>query len=346
MTDLLSIAAFSADQLCLSVMPGASAPDMQMDVDYVLFEGSPIVQVNNYRKVATMSRTAQILAEMRSDNADVIQTFSDSVDEVVEANGKRMRRDGVIRTGGPRYVLSTGKGRSEALVVAGTLLAGTETWSMNNAKRDHSLPRRALSMASSKGRCTPDMLASLMAFFSNPGDMAQTLLVSFLPTKVGTDQAKALLADTFVVDVIEGLGFKVPTATEAVKLVKNPSTSRTGGARRVTIYSPGVAPTVDAKRRGRPSGPKYVSYLPPTSDAITAASLLMTGPMPTYTCTDLSGVSGGNDVAHGAGHDQGIGWDGAWAKGHALSPAQAQRRNVALDAFALKTARMAAAAAE
>lgn len=326
MTDLLSIATFATDQLLHS---GGFAG---FTITFVITSDGPIVEISDlsrwtYMEVANMStsRTAAILAEMKRDNHEAVMTFCDEVDERVEVKGRRMRREGVIRTGEGRYSLSTGSGRSEATAIAQTLLVGAQdvVGFSNNLRREFSLPKRALSMASSKGRCTPDMLASLMSFFSNPGDMAHTLLASFLPTKVSTADASTLLSDPFVVDVIEGLGFTLPTPAQAVKMVKNPCTSRSGGARRVSIYSPGVEPTVDAKRRGRPSGPKYVAFLP------------FGAPAPLQGCEDIKGLCGGNDVAQGQGRDAGVGWDGAWSKGHALSPAQVQRRDAALDAFHL-----------
>lgn len=266
-----------------------------------------------------MSRTAEILAEMRSSNATMINAFTESVDEVVETQGRRMRRNGVIRTGGSRYGLSTGKGRSEANLTTTILLKGTETFDRNATKVEHKLPARALSMASSRGRVRPDMLESLMAFFSNPGDMAHHLLLSFLPVRVASAQAKDLLTDPFVVDVIEGLGVEVPTNMAGLVRSINPANTHAGRApSRVLIASPGVAPTVDAKRRGRPSGPKYVAHL-------------SFGQTPIQGCEDISGIPGGNDVAHGPGHDVGVGWAKAWAEGKPLSPAQVARRDAALD---------------
>lgn len=266
-----------------------------------------------------MTRTAQILAEMRSDNTATIKAFNESIDEVVEAKGRRMRRNGVVRTGGSRYALATSKGRSDANLTSTILLKGTETFDRNAAKREHQLPARALSMASSRGRVRPDMLESLMAFFSSPGDMAHHLLLSFLPVRVASTQAKDLLADPFVVDVIEGLGVKVPTNMANLVRSINPANTHAGRApSRLLIASPGVAPTVDAKRRGRPSGPKYVSFLP-------------FGQEPIQGCEDISGIPGGNDVAQGPGHDQGAGWAKAWAEGKALSPAQVARRDAAID---------------
>lgn len=237
--------------------------------------------------------------------------------------------------------LATAKGRSEAALVASTLLRGTEDiLDRNNLKRDHSLPRRALSMASSKGRCTPDMLDSLLRFFANPADMAHGMLASFLPIKLGTDHVKALFSDPFVYDMVEafrmtrGLG-AMPTPAEIIRAVHNPATGRNGRAPGRLIIADGVTPaTVPSGKRGRPSGPKYVDYLVPTADACEAAALLLTGPRPMYGPTE-PGVPGS---APGAGHT-GEGWFEAWCKAEAegrdwrtLQPAIVARIKVALDA--------------
>lgn len=307
--DALSIATYAADQI---VADEDRSANLELIIDFAIADAGWMVQLVSLRKETSVSRTAQILAEARQANTEAINAF----------NARLSSPEWAPKHSGER---TTARLTSEQEVAKQILLKGSEAWNMNAVKREHQLPRRALSMASSKGRCTPDMLDSLMRFFRNPSDMAHTLLLSFLPEQVSTKQANDLLSDPFVIDVIEGRGTQVPTPEQAVKALKqarrNGRASRLGAAGRVMIYKPGTAPTVDPKRRGRPSGPKYVAHL----------EFGTYGPV--QGCDDVSQIPGGNDAAHGTGHDQGQGWAKGWAQGKALTPAQVQRRNAALDEY-------------
>lgn len=288
-----------------------------------------------------MSRTAEIIASMRA------------ADAAHAARNAEKLADGTMR-GLPRIrpALATSAGRADAAGTATLLLRATPSEAVadytvatrNNVKRDHALPRIARSMATKKGKQTPDQLASVMAFFQNPSDMAQSLLGAFLPTKLGTADVKALFAEEYVTDMVgaflatHGKG-SIPTAANIIRAVGNPATGRSGRAPSRLLIADGVTPpTVDPKRRGRPSGPKYVAYLPPTADVCEAAALLLTGPRPMYGPENLLGIPGGNDVAQGLGHERGAGWEarivtdekGRWVRTLSMTPDQRVRLNAAL----------------
>lgn len=288
MTDILSLAAFAADQL--------TGPVSSFTAEFAVAADWFIIEI----KETTVSHTSTIIAEMRKANSDAIASHNDKM-----ATKDWWAKQGTILPSPlpkVRPALATAKGRSEAQMTAQLLLVGTKDVDRNMLKREASLPRRAMSMAASRGRVTPDGFESVMRYFANPGSMAQGLLASFLPEKVSTEQAKALLSDPFVVDVIEGFGVKVPAAKEAVALVKNPSSGRGGGAPGRVIIADGTTPaTVPTGKRGRPSGPKFVDYLRPTSDVCEVAAALLTGVKPVYGPECLLGIPGGNDVAQGSG---------------------------------------------
>lgn len=295
--DALSIATFAADQLTI----GFRDVILTMNVDYMVFEGSPIVELSNLHNIreieeenAVTTTTAQILAEMRANNRAAIQTFTESVDETVATAGKQMRRNGVIKAGGPRYGLTYSSFRADAATTAHVLLKGTEDviGFSNNVRREFSLPRRALSMASSRGRCTPDMLDSLMAFFGNPSSMASHLLASFLPERPSYPALVTYLADN---------GIEASTAEiKALKLF--------GGNR-----------AVGGAKGGRPRKVRTAESFGQGHKRPYVSAAAVDGPIP-----------GGNDTMHGAGHDQGAGWSEAWATQKPLTPAQTSRRDAAL----------------
>lgn len=238
--DLLSIAVYAIAQL----KDASTLTDDYMNLHFAIAGGGWMVEItilgSNPTKGQTVNRTAQIMAEMRAEN-----------DAANAKGGKGLPKI--------RPALSTAKGRNEALATAAVLLKGTETWDMNNAKRDHSLPRRAISMASSRGRATPDMQASLMEFFSSPGSMAEHLLASFLPARPNYNTLVAYL---------DGLGI-VATKAEitALKLFGG---SRTGGA------------------GGRPRKVRLVQAFGQGHSRAYVSTAVPTGRIP-----------GGNDVMHG-----------------------------------------------
>ena len=266
-----------------------------------------------YGQEKPVSQAKTIIAEMRA------------ADAAHAARNAEKLAQGTMK-GLPR-IPTTAKLTEGQQTAKAVLLKGTENVLDRNAmKREHSLPRRAMSMASRKGRITPDMLDSLMAFFRNPAEMAQGLLLSFLPTKVALADAKALVAERAT---LEGWGEAATAAllTDLPAILRgiNPSTGRNGRAPSRLLICDGVTPpTVDAKRRGRPSGPKYVAFLPPIDDR------------PVYGCDDVAGIPG---PANGLGVGTADGWFDAWAKAEAegkswqvvLSPAHQMRVRIALD---------------
>lgn len=301
MTDLLSIATYATMQSMNTDLLDS------FEVHYAIAgDDAWMVSLHNvtYRKASPMNRTATIIAEMRAANAQA------NADHAEYINGP----DFVPTRSGERYPIGTAQGRREASTVATVLLRGTEDiLNRNNVRRDFSLPRRAMSMASSRGRVRPDGLASVMAFFQNPAEMATGMLLSFLPTKVSAATAK---------QVVEEVGLTA-TPGEIAALIRsiNPSTGRNGRAPSRLLIADGVTPpTVDPKRRGRPSGPKYVASLPFGPGA------------PLQGCEDISGIpftTAQGEMA-GAGFGQGAGWDKVPAAKR--TPAQVRRANVAYDA--------------
>src|SRR5688572_5691076 len=288
-----------------------------------------------------MSRTTEIIAQMRA------------ADAAHAARNAEKLAEGTMR-GLPRIrpTLATSAGRADATSTATLILRATPSEEVadytiatrNNVKRDHSLPRIARSMATKKGKQTPDSLASVMAFFQSPSDMATSLLGAFLPTKLGTADVKALFAEEYVAEMVgaflatHGKG-AIPAAADIIRAVGNPATGRSGrAAGRVRIADGVTPPTFDPKRRGRPAGRKYVASLPPTADACEAGAALLAGPRPVHTCHDLSGIPAGNDVAQGLGHNRGAGWEarivtdekGRWVRTLSMTPDQRVRLNAAL----------------
>lgn len=286
--DALSIATYAADQI---IADDDRSSNLELVVDFAVTDFGWMVQLVSLNKV---NRTSQILAEMRASNAAAIAGFNESVDETVATAGKRMRREGVIRAAGPRYGLNYGSMRQDASSTANLILKGCDEviGFSNNLRREFSLPRRAMSMASSRGRCTPDMLDSLMAFFGNPSSLASHLLASFLPERPTYARLVTYLAD----NGIEATADEI----KALKLF---------GGNRATSGAKG----------GRPRKVRTVESFGHGHSRAYHSDAVVDSPIP-----------GGNDAMHGAGHDQGAGWSEAWATQRPLTPAQDGRRNAAL----------------
>lgn len=302
MTDILSIATYAACQSMNFDLLDS------VEVHYAIAgDDAWLVSLHNvtYRQESNVSRTATIIAEMRAENAA----------ENAAHAARLASDDWKPRHSGERTTARLTATQDAAKHI---LLKGLEG-DRNNYKRDCSLPARAMSMCASRGRVQPDMLEALLSFFASPGALAESLLNSFLPERPAYGP---------LVEYLGELGIEA-TAKDitALKLFGGNRAPGHGAPRRVSVFTPGVVIAAEApKGRGRPSGPKYVSYLC-TAEVANAGALLLAGDRTPYGCEDIAGMAGGNDVAHGAGHEQGSGWDTA----RALTPAQVQRRNIALD---------------
>ena len=274
-----------------------------------------------------MNATQTILSEMRANLAADIA--AENTPEAIEAtDAMRAKRVKFLQAGGnlsrERYTLASAAGRNFAAKGAQSYM-GREMGpddafliDRNNIRRDCSLPKRALSMAASRGRVAPDMAVALMAYFSNPADFAQSLMLSILPASVTRAEATA---------VVEATGLSAtPAEISALVRIVNPATPRNGGAPgRCSVFTPGVEVPAEVKRgRGRPSGLKRVASLPfgEGHSRTFAADPRPMGRIP-------SSESG---IAAGEGHGQGEGWGEALEAGRTLSPAQRSRRDVAMDA--------------
>lgn len=185
-----------------------------------------------------MSKASNIVKAARRKNTKAIENFTSTVDERVEQSVKA----GIV--GKEKYALATASGRKEAAVIAATLLREDQFKQnmLNDEKKLVEAVRRFNNKFRSKnGRSNHDMLEALLSFFcENHDDLLEQALVSALPVKVSLAQAKALISDPFVRDVIEGRGFAVPTASELPALIRsiNPSTSHAGGRpRKVRLVS-------------------------------------------------------------------------------------------------------------
>ncbi len=263
-----------------------------------------------------MSRTASIIAEMRAENAAALNPNAETVEAQDAARRIKVRR---IQAGwnvtGQRYGVASAAVRADARITAGILLRGTQDLvDRNNVRRDCSLPKRALGMASTKGRVTPDMATSLLAFFQNPASFAQAVALSILPESLSAKQVTALC---------DSIGLTTDAKTTSALLARvNPATPRNGGAsHRCSVFTPGVpVPPPAPAKRGRPSGLKRVESLE-------------FGPLPALVgCDNIAGIpfSTADGEMAGAGFDQGAGWETA----RTLTPAQVKRRNVAYTASA------------
>lgn len=285
--DALTIAVYAAQQIPFSSTFDANdGLTMTFDVRWAInefvgwmVEATDLEVLPTPERKQTMSKAQTIIAEMRA--ADAAHAARNAA-RLAEGTMPSLPRE--------RYALATASGRADAQGTANLLLKGTDDI-RNGQRRDFSLPRRAMSMAASRGRVKPDMLTAVMAYFQSPTDMAQSLLAGFLPAALTLAEAKAIVAQKAT---DEGWGESATTALmrDLPTILKslNPSRSHNGRASaRVHIYKPGVAPTVDPKRRGRPSGPKYVAYLPPVAERDLR---------PIYGPCE-PGIPGGNDVAHG-----------------------------------------------
>ena len=127
---------------------------------------------------------------------------------------------------GERYALVSPSARYSAMQEAYRLTRVADRVS-NDTKREFSLPRRAMSMASSRGRITPDMVSSLMSFFREDMEsLAHHLRLSFLPEKISAKEALPILER-----IASERRIAPPTAADvsAVIRVANPGSGHAGG---------------------------------------------------------------------------------------------------------------------
>ena len=279
-----------------------------------------------------MNRSASIIAEMRNELRSTIANENSA--ETVEAQDaarriKVRRLQAGYNLSGERYPVATRIGRENAAVSSAILLRGTEDADIRNAqRRDFSIPRRAMSMCSSRGRVTPDAMASLLAYFSNPSSLTEAIYLSILPERPSYARLVEFLAD----NGIEATEAEI----KALKLFGSNRGMRDGGGapRQVKHYTPGVEVPAEVKRgRGRPAGAKVVGYLPTATYGHLVGTLLQ-GVRPTYGPVEAHLIPGGNDAAQGEGLGYG---NEVWSDGSAgwshrfATPAQRARRNAALD---------------
>lgn len=209
MTDLLSIAAFAADQLI--------RPTSSFTFSFISTEFGPIVQILETEPIVTT--VSQIIAEMRQANANAITAFNATSDLQAEAVAESAKRTGRVSAGGPSYRVATSAALTEvnAIWLPKAKMADVR----NDQAREAALPRRAHKMAKTGGRQTPDMLESLMAYFTAPHALAAATAIYTLPCKVSAKEATEILA---------GHGITAD-ASEVRTLIKsiNPGSGRAGG---------------------------------------------------------------------------------------------------------------------
>lgn len=304
MTDLLSIAAFAADQLI--------RPTSEFTFTYLRFSANGfLVEIDTTEEEKNVTRTAQILAEMRAENAVAIAAHNAKTADI-DSDPDAKDRIRYRRSSGLGFPIqrTTSRLTESQAAVKSLILKGAEWGNDRNVStlvtKIVARQNGQLKYASRPGRTTPDMLASLMAFFQSPSDLAHSaLLANTVAGQVPASLVKSVLSDGFVIDVIEGFGMQVPTTKEMTKTL----------SAGVTRYGRGLG-------RGRPR--KTVTTVNPT---VVAAGGSGHSRVYSSDALPMGRIPGGNDAMHGAGFGQGAGWDTA----STLTPAQVVRRNAALD---------------
>lgn len=127
---------------------------------------------------------------------------------------------------GERYALVSPTARYGAMIEGYKITKLADRVS-NDTKREFSLPRRAMSMASSRGRVTPDMVSSLMSFFREDMEtLAHHLRLSFLPEKISAKEALPILER-----IASERRIAPPTGADVAAVIRaaNPGSGHAGG---------------------------------------------------------------------------------------------------------------------
>lgn len=224
--DILSIAVFAVDQLLEGAQVNVLPVKFAIHPDFGwMVEIAPKPQEDK-----SVTRTAAILSEMRAENAAALSKASEISEVRRERRINRARRTGVwARLRGNQQ--TTSRLTEEQHAARTILLKGLKDETHNDTRKNLSAARFANSVASSRKRITPDNLECLLAFFVNPSAFDSFSLAGYLPALVSQSRIKETIADPFVIDVVEGLGFEMPTAVSLGRMLNSTANRNHEGRR-------------------------------------------------------------------------------------------------------------------
>lgn len=167
------------------------------------------------------TRTAILMAQARTADADHAEA-TDKRSARRLARAKALQARGAFPClSGELYPLATPAGRRDAQSISALLVTTTGPSVLNDMHRARRINRIAQSMATRKGRLTPEGIEHLVSSFSSQFPMEHAIMAMLLPEKIAHAEAKAILKG-------HGLDVDTPTLSALMRRV-NPSTSRAGG---------------------------------------------------------------------------------------------------------------------